>query len=1067
MPKRTSTTGSELFIVDNSEDDWKVLRYLHEWCQISKAIDIATGYFEIGSLLALDGEWQKVDGLRILMGDEVSQRTKAAFAKGLNRVTAQLDGSLESEKEKNDFLKGVPAIVAGLQSGKIQCRVYRRDKFHAKAYITHARLEVVGSSALVGSSNFTYPGLTENIELNVQIGGTPVAVLQEWYEQHWDAAEDVTAEILRVIERHIREYAPFDVYAKALQEFFRGHEMTAGEWELAEPEKGGSRMYGVLDQYQKEGYQALMKKAQTYDGAFLCDGVGLGKTFVGLMLIERLVVKEGKNVVLFVPKAANEPVWEPALERYLPHIGTAFTNLRLLNHTDLQRGGKFDKLMADIQQRADVVIIDEAHHFRNPGHKATDEARPGEIRGEGRVRPSRYRKMYDLIEGPNGVKHVFMLTATPINNRLVDLQHMIELFSRLKPDHFKNIGIHSLSGHFRTMEKQLEAELARTGSGDDSVETNLAEVEDVLQRDDLFQAIVVQRSRAYVCESQKKQGSAVALFPTREDPQVAAYSVKKTYGRLLELVEIAFNKDKPLFSLAMYFPLAYYKGPDQEINRFAENRQKQIVGLVKTQFLKRFESSAFAFERSCGRLLQKLLVFATKNSQTAGEKKRLEQWKIRNADLINYVHEHQLQLWGDDEEEDDEVDEDIVTDEMLEALEELSRDIYDVGEILSETHNDLDQIAVFLAELEKFEPKHDDKLKALIKLLQTDPALKDRKVLIFSEFAETARYVKQQLKEHGLEGIEEIDSASQANRADIIRRFAPYYNGATSAELAAKGHDEIRILISTDVLSEGLNLQDATRLINYDLHWNPVRLMQRIGRVDRRMNPELEALLRADHPEQAALRGRVIFWNFLPPEELNRLLTLYSRVSHKTLRISKTFGIEGGKLLRPDDDYEIVKEFNQDYEGETTLLEALRLELQGLLKGDPALAARLDALPGRVFSGKRHPTPGARGVFFCYRIPHPDHSLAGIDGTIPYTEEAGETKWYLYDIAQEKIVEEPTEIIDLLRCVPDTARHCEIDQPTLAEIRAKIEKHVKNTRLKQLQAPIGVKPVLKAWMELN
>jgi len=1066
MPKRTSTTGSELFIVDNSDEDWKVVRYLHDWCQLSKAIDIATGYFEIGSLLALQNEWQNVDTIRILMGDEVSQRTKAAFAQGLGRVTSRLDASLESEKEKNDFLAGVPAIVEAIRSKKIQCRVYRKDKFHAKAYITHALLEVVGSSALVGSSNFTYPGLTENIELNVQITGAPVSVLQEWYEQHWNQAEDVTPEILRVIERHIREYTPFDVYAKSLQEFFRGHEMTAGEWELAGPDNAGSRVYGILDQYQKEGYQALMKKAGRYGGAFLCDGVGLGKTFVGLMLIERLVMHEGKNVALFVPKAANEPVWKPALKKYLPHIGTAFTNLRLFNHTDLQRGGEFDELMADIQKRADVIVIDEAHHFRNPGHKAIDEARPGEIRGEGRVRPSRYRRLYDLVEGPHGVKQVFLLTATPINNRLVDLQHMIELFSRLKADHFKDIGIHSLPGHFRSMEKQLEAELNRSGSGEDSIETNLAEVEDVLQRDNLFRELVVQRSRAYVCESQKKQGSAVALFPTREDPKVAAYSVKKTYGRLLELVEVAFNKEKPLFSLAMYFPLANYIGPNKEIDRFAENRQKQVVGLVKTQFLKRFESSAYAFERSCQRLMQKLLAFAMKHSETAGEKSRLEKWKIRNAELIGYVHEHQHQLWNDNDDELD-ADEDIVTEEMLEAVTELPREEYDVGEILNETLSDLDQIAVFLNELKKFQPKHDDKLKKLIELLKKEPALKNRKVLIFSEFAETARYVKQQLKEAGLEGVEEIDSASKVNRAEIIRRFAPYYNGSMSAELAAKGHGEIRILISTDVLSEGLNLQDATRLINYDLHWNPVRLMQRIGRVDRRMNPDVEALLLADHPELASLRGKVVYWNFLPPDELNRLLTLYTRVTHKTLRISKTFGIEGGKLLRPDDDYEIVKEFNKDYEGETTLLEAMRLELQGLLKADPALAARLDALPGRVFSGKRHPAPGAQCVFFCYRILHPDHSLASIDGTIPYTEEAGETKWYLYDITLEKIIEEPTEMTSVIRCTPDTPRHCEIAQPTLAEIRSRIEKHIKNTRLKQLQAPITVKPILKAWMELN
>jgi hypothetical protein len=111
MPTRTSQAGSELFIVDNSDEDWKVRRYLHDWCQISSRFDIATGYFEIGSLLSLDGEWQKLDKLRILMGNEVSMRTRAAFEAGLARITDRLDASLESEKTKNDFLRGVPAIA--------------------------------------------------------------------------------------------------------------------------------------------------------------------------------------------------------------------------------------------------------------------------------------------------------------------------------------------------------------------------------------------------------------------------------------------------------------------------------------------------------------------------------------------------------------------------------------------------------------------------------------------------------------------------------------------------------------------------------------------------------------------------------------------------------------------------------------------------------------------------------------------------------------------------------------------------------------------------------------------
>ena len=172
--------GGDLFIVDNSDTDWKVSAYLAEWCELSRTIDIATGYFEIGALLSLREKWQSVDRIRILMGDEVSFRTKRAFQQGLGRIQAQLDGSLEGEKERNELLEGVPAIVEAIHAGKIQCRVYRRDKFHAKAYITHGRAAVLGSFALVGSSNFTFPGLTSNIELNVQISGPEVRLLQEW-----------------------------------------------------------------------------------------------------------------------------------------------------------------------------------------------------------------------------------------------------------------------------------------------------------------------------------------------------------------------------------------------------------------------------------------------------------------------------------------------------------------------------------------------------------------------------------------------------------------------------------------------------------------------------------------------------------------------------------------------------------------------------------------------------------------------------------------------------------------------------------------------------------------------
>ena len=463
----------------------------------------------------------------------------------------------------------------------------------------------------------------------------------------------------------------------------------------------------------------------------------------------------------------------------------------------------------------------------------------------------------------------------------------------------------------------------------------------------------------------------------------------------------------------------------------------------------------------------RLLTWAQKHSQSDGEKRRLERWKDQNSDILKYVQDHRTELYGGEQEED--ADEDIVSDEMLDEIEEISRDEFKVDEILSETFLDLDQIVEFLGELKKFKPSHDDKLKTLTQLLKSDPVLKKHKVLIFTEYMATARYLKKELENAGLKNVDEVDSASGRDRGDIIRQFAPYYNESSSADLAAQGLDETRILISTDVLSEGLNLQDATRLINYDLHWNPVRLMQRIGRVDRRMNPEIENRLLADHPDQKDIRGTAAYWNFLPPDEVDDLLKLYKKVSHKTLRISKTFGIEGKKLLKPEDDYEALKDFTLEYEGTTSDYEEMHLEYQRLIQADPELPLKLAALPGKVFSGKEHSQTGTQALFFCYVLPAPSAAAEehGEKDASLWKEETGQSKWYLFDLATEKIIEEPTEILGFIKSLPDTPRHCSLEKKKLSDIRSLVEKYIKNSYLRRVQAPIGVKPILKAWMEIS
>ena len=1041
----------ELFIVDNSEPEHSGLHYLTEWAEFATSFDIASGYFDIGALLELDGHWQKLDKIRILMGDEVTHSTKRALLEAVKtRAEQKLNMSVEEDKEQNPFLNGVDAIVEAIRTNKIECRVFSKEKFHAKTYITHAKSDVVGSMALVGSSNFTRPGLTQNIELNIQArSGGDVQELQKWFEKHWSEAEEISDDILKIIERHTQKFTPFDIYTRALHELFHGHDMTAEEWEQKE-----SQMFAKLDRYQKEAYWKLIQISKQHGGAMLCDGVGLGKTFVGLMLIERMILQENKRVLLLAPKGAREGVWDPHLKDYLPHIGgssehASYSNLLTINHTDLSRKGEYLENLAANAKLADVVIIDEAHHFRNQGTRG-DLSNPEER--------SRYWTLYDMLNDPDRPKQLFMLTATPINNSLHDFKHQIELFSLDADNHFSStIGVPSLAGRIKSLTQTLNERIGV----DSDLNDHLKETRYVLDDDELFKNLVVQRSRSYAKKSQITETGNSASFPERKDPKVEKYSITKTYGGLLAKLEEAFNKDTPLFSLPIYYPLNYYKGNPEDIEDydFVAGRQKQVVQLVRTVFLKRFESSVFAFETSCNKLLRKLLAFLEKHCETESEKKNLLKWRKKHEKILNFEHDKQLEIWG--EEERDEEDDALIDEELLESIEQLNRDEYDVSSMILETFNDLDVAVAFLEETQKISSKEDDKLKKLTRMLKTKD-FENQKVLIFSEFADTVRYIEKHLKTEGIDGVEFLDSASGKNRKKIIKRFSPYYNTSSTDQLPLSEDKEIRILVATDVLSEGLNLQDACRLINYDIHWNPVRLMQRIGRVDRRLNPEIEEKIKAAHPDRAKERGVIKFWNFLPPKELKPLLSLYEKVSSKTLLISETLGIEGKKLLRPEDNYQALKDLNAEYEGEATVLEKLALDYHKLLKENPELENRLTSFPKSIFSGRKKPADKTSGVFFCYRLPAWDTEAE------EFTLEAGPSKWYLYDIDTKEILEEPREIIDHIRCTAKTPRVVKTEQETLIEIRGKVKKHIKDSYLKLIGwSQNSPKESLICWMEIN
>ena len=244
--------------------------------------------------------------------------------------------------------------------------------------------------------------------------------------------------------------------------------------------------------------------------------------------------------------------------------------------------------------------------------------------------------------------------------------------------------------------------------------------------------------------------------------------------------------------------------------------------------------------------------------------------------------------------------------------------------------------------------------------------------------------------------------------------------------------------------------------------------MQRIGRVDRRRSSDVEQRLLDAHPHLRAGRESVVYWNFLPPDELETLLHLYNRVNKKTLVISKAFGIEGRKLLHPEDDFDPVKEINEQFEGEQTAAEKLALEYGRLVQQHPELVERLPDEPLKTFSGKAAPHPDTKAVFFCFRIPRPDPGRRDPRSGEPlWTEAAGGTVWLLFGIDGNPLTAEPASIADVVRCVPDTARRCTFDHAALSELRKKAETYLAKTHLRALQAPVGVAPVLKCWMEIN
>jgi len=1021
-------------VVTNLPRQQKVLDVLKERLTTGQRLDVFSCNFEAVAFLLLGQSWQSMSSIRVIIG---SHEKPSAIATALERIRLVNETAIEQVKSETDDIDELSRLRDAIVSGHIQIHCYSKDKLSGAAYVLSS--DNGDKTGLIGSTDFTADDLKHPIELNVMLNKEQSKDLSDLFEKFYGESQDIGSSIVDVINRHIAEFTPRHIYLKSLYEYFRGREITSGVWEEQE-----SQVYKLLSGYQQDGYRQLLHIADKYNGALLCDGVGLGKTFVALMLIERLV-HERKRIAVIVPKSTRDAVWEVLINRHIPDARGVFgSQVVVYNHTDLLRVASGDRdfpsEMNEIRDHCDAIIVDEAHHFRS-------------------LSSQRNQKLFEMTQG----KLVFLLTATPINNSLFDLQHLMEFFTRRDDARFSHLGINSIRGHLILKEKAIEAKMGLQENTELPPETvDAAEAERVLRDDTLFREVVVQRSRDYV-KRREQFSSKVLLFPKRQSPIVADYSLRETYGGLLDELRKTFDQDEPLLKLPIYYPMAYARKPAESVeDKKEENRQKQVVGLVRTTMLKRFESSWKAFQYTCEDLLLTLLA-AVKEL----DEKRYKKWQDDNVLWLNAINKHMSERYERAEDADDVEEEDIL-DAFADKVPTLDKRLFKIREILEDIEKDMDLLVKFLGYVQGLTASSDTKLQLLLDLLRTDPLLSKHKVIVFSEFRDTARYIFKEIKAAGVRNVFEIDSSSKVDRLEVIRRFAPFYNYDNEDKHQKALTNPIRVLISTDILAEGLNLQDAFLLINYDLHWNPVRLMQRIGRVDRRMNEKAEADILAARPEEKDFRGKMWFWNFLPPKELNDLLSLYRRVSHKVLRISETTGLEGEQLLTPKDHFRTLDNFNAIYEGQATAEEQLRLLLNKALRDETELETFLASLPWRVFSAKS-PAPKTTGIFACYRFPR--------SSTTQKTDEIGELRWYFLPDDGAKVITSVEEINKHIasdeRTQRQPGRPLKNRRDLLMQIEAYIRSHELKVRKAVTMAQIAGgqdeknKMQLVAWMDVS
>ena len=828
-------------IIDNRSICFKDV--IKKYLQHAIKAQFATGYFYLSGFNLLKEDLEHLQEINILMGDETDRLTCDDIVAGYR---AKLISDSERLDDNKPQFKSLIALKDFIQQGKVNIKVYvpeNNGNFHTKLYIIHRdKIPDIQDLAILGSSNLTRPGIMGNTELNyLHLSPETVEAFEGWFNERFKEAKDFNADLIRIIEsskaykryeakqKDLDYITPFELYKLIMYEYLNG-DISTYESALAE--------------FQKLAVENAKEKIRKYNGAIISDSVGLGKSFVGGELI-KWYLDQNKKILLIVPASIIDQ-WRDLLEtdgvsEERPYFGLKVdgSNLRIISDTEFSNYNK-----DEVQKKCgkvDVILIDEAHRFRNN-------------------KPKRYENIQEL-KG----KVFILLSATPLNNTVKDLKNLINIFTTDVELTNEKLKFSAFDDYYR-LSKQVNN---KTATPEDIKLLN----ESVIEIDKTLDEVMLLRTRKVIKER----------YPNLE---INGKKIEFSTPIILQEEYKLSSKYEPIYQHIDTF-IAELNLPYLYVVNQAKG--KSLEALFKVTLLKRLESSIYSFIKSLNQIINsetslrndiKSLGFESTIQSRRDNFSKIEQQIQTDADV-----QSDIEGGGDKNRTED------LNEEQIIGLIK-----FDIESIYKFKKLFLDKVKRGSSEYEY----DDDKLDRLISELHRR---RNDKILIFTQYQATAKYLNHHLKNFGYRNVDcvvggltspsgrkvKYNDGGQTkerllSKRDLkVRLFSPKsYNFKLE-----KGEKETDILISTDTLSEGVNLQDCNVIINYDLPWNPTRVIQRVGRVDRIGN-----------------NNQITVIHFYPDKDIETLLHLLERLQTKIKDIATIVGKETG-ILSGDEEVNI------------------------------------------------------------------------------------------------------------------------------------------------------------------